>query len=213
MYRKAKALAEQGYLERAYKLFSDLITKNPSGIHTLDVLYPWYPPHTRLCSFQRLLCMNRNLLDIKRLTLNVKKPTMQSWRVRVWSSLPIFIPSFSNRFPEQSGEKSLCPCLSPRPIIASSDLNSPSQCLYLHILMPNCVGLLYIELGNKCIFLLLKVFQSRQLHHLRIDESFNSESTLWWFDDSSIFKNTVHNLISQLVWLDWNRRELASEYS
>ncbi|KAJ3881046.1 hypothetical protein F5051DRAFT_398267 [Lentinula edodes] len=30
MYRKAKALAEQGYLERAYKLFSDLITKNPS---------------------------------------------------------------------------------------------------------------------------------------------------------------------------------------
>ncbi|KAJ3739162.1 hypothetical protein DFH05DRAFT_527841 [Lentinula detonsa] len=30
MYRKAKALAEQGYLERAYKLFEDLITKNSS---------------------------------------------------------------------------------------------------------------------------------------------------------------------------------------
>ncbi|KAJ3766418.1 hypothetical protein FB446DRAFT_776092 [Lentinula raphanica] len=30
MYRKAKALAEQGYLERAYKLYEDLITKNPS---------------------------------------------------------------------------------------------------------------------------------------------------------------------------------------
>ncbi|KIK62952.1 hypothetical protein GYMLUDRAFT_163682 [Collybiopsis luxurians FD-317 M1] len=28
MYRKAKALAEQGYLERAYKVFEDLKTKN-----------------------------------------------------------------------------------------------------------------------------------------------------------------------------------------
>jgi len=30
MYRKAKALAEQGYLERAYKVFDELKTKNPS---------------------------------------------------------------------------------------------------------------------------------------------------------------------------------------
>ncbi|KAE9405116.1 TPR-like protein [Gymnopus androsaceus JB14] len=29
LYRKAKALAEQGYLERAYKVFEELKTKNP----------------------------------------------------------------------------------------------------------------------------------------------------------------------------------------
>jgi len=32
LYRKAKALAEQGYLERAYKVFEELKTKNPSEI-------------------------------------------------------------------------------------------------------------------------------------------------------------------------------------
>ncbi|KAF9061335.1 hypothetical protein BDP27DRAFT_1338298 [Rhodocollybia butyracea] len=36
MYRKAKALAEQGYLERAYKLFAELKTKNPSEVSLYD---------------------------------------------------------------------------------------------------------------------------------------------------------------------------------
>ncbi len=42
MFRKGKALGEQGFFERAVKVLEDLKSKSPEG--TLDVSGLWQPP-------------------------------------------------------------------------------------------------------------------------------------------------------------------------
>ena len=80
MFRKGKALGEQGFFEKALKILEDLKTKNPSGMCPVR-LGVWDPPWRGTFSTQIRSWSIKKLKDYGLSTMNARKCTNRRWKV------------------------------------------------------------------------------------------------------------------------------------